>query len=78
MNPWAMHRDPRFWDDPEKFDPDRWQNGLAARLPRFTFFPFSSGPRRCADSPALSIGTRLIPWPGCMRREARQNGLARS
>src|SRR5262249_36899913 len=50
MSPWAMHRDPRFWDDPEKFNPDRWQNGLASRLPKFTFFPFSSGPRRCVGS----------------------------
>ena len=50
MSPWAMHRDPRFWDDAEKFNPDRWRNGLASRLPKFTFFPFSSGPRRCVGS----------------------------
>ncbi|TMF03678.1 MAG: cytochrome P450 [Chloroflexi bacterium] len=50
MSPWAMHRDARFWDEPEKFTPDRWQNNLAARLPKFTFFPFSSGPRRCVGS----------------------------
>lgn len=50
MSPWAMHRDPRFWDDPDRFNPDRWQGGLASRLPKFTFFPFSSGPRRCVGS----------------------------
>jgi cytochrome P450 len=50
MSPWAMHRDPRFWDEPERFNPDRWQGGLASRLPKFTFFPFSSGPRRCVGS----------------------------
>lgn len=50
MSPWAMHRDPRFWDEAEKFNPDRWRNGLASRLPKFTFFPFSSGPRRCVGS----------------------------
>ena len=50
MSPWAMHRDRRFFDEPLKFDPDRWQNGLASRLPKFTFFPFSSGPRRCVGS----------------------------
>lgn len=50
MSPWAMHRDPRFWDDASRFNPDRWQNGLASRLPKFTFFPFSSGPRRCVGS----------------------------
>jgi cytochrome P450 len=47
MSPWAMHRNPRFFDDPERFAPERWQDGLASRLPRFAYFPFSSGPRRC-------------------------------
>ena len=50
MSPWAMHRDPRFFEDPEQFVPERWQDGLASRLPRFAFFPFSSGPRRCVGS----------------------------
>jgi cytochrome P450 len=50
MSPWAMHRDPRFFDDADMFLPQRWQNGLASRLPRFAYFPFSSGPRRCVGS----------------------------
>lgn len=50
MSPWAMHRDARYFDQPERFMPERWQNGLASRLPKFTFFPFSSGPRRCVGS----------------------------
>jgi cytochrome P450 len=45
-----MHRDPRFFDDPDQFRPERWHDGLASRLPRFAFFPFSSGPRRCVGS----------------------------
>lgn len=40
MSQWVMHRDPRYFDDPEAFDPDRWANGLAERLPRFAYFPF--------------------------------------
>jgi cytochrome P450 len=47
MSQWVMHRDPRFWHDPEKFDPDRWEGGLAQRLPRFAYFPFGGGPRLC-------------------------------
>jgi cytochrome P450 len=50
MSPWAMHRDPRYFDHPDDFDPARWRNGLASRLPRFAYFPFSSGPRRCVGS----------------------------
>lgn len=50
MSPWAMHRNPRFFDEPDEFRPERWADGLASRLPRFAFFPFSSGPRRCVGS----------------------------
>ncbi len=50
MSPWAMHRDPRYFDAPEEFQPERWLDGLASRLPRFAYFPFSSGPRRCVGS----------------------------
>ncbi len=50
MSPWAMHRDPRYFDDPDKFLPERWRDGLASRLPRFAYFPFSAGPRRCIGS----------------------------
>jgi len=50
MSPWAIHRDPAVFADPERFTPERWLDGLASRLPRFAFFPFSSGPRRCVGS----------------------------
>ncbi len=50
MSPWAIHRDPTYFEDPERFLPERWENGLASHLPRFAYFPFSSGPRRCVGS----------------------------
>jgi cytochrome P450 len=50
MSPWAMHRDPRHFEEPESFRPERWLDGLASRLPRFAYYPFSSGPRRCVGS----------------------------
>lgn len=50
MSPWAMHRDPRYFERPDEFDPSRWSGGLASKLPRFAYFPFSSGPRRCVGS----------------------------
>src|SRR5258706_14142606 len=40
MSPRAIHRDARYWDEPEKFNPHRWPNNLAPPLPKFTFFPF--------------------------------------
>lgn len=49
-SPWVMHRDPRFFDDPLAFDPDRWADGLSKKLPRFVYFPFGGGPRMCIGS----------------------------
>ncbi len=42
-----MHRDPRYFADPEGFDPDRWRPESRARLPSFAFFPFGGGSRVC-------------------------------
>src|ERR1700674_3429939 len=47
---WVLQRDGRYFADPLRFDPDRWSNGLAARLPRCVFMPFGAGPRRCIGS----------------------------
>ena len=46
-SPYLMHRDPRFYADPERFDPDRWTPQFKAALPRFAYFPFGGGPRQC-------------------------------
>ena len=47
MSQWVMHRDPRFYDDPDAFTPERWLDGLADKLPAGAYFPFGDGPRRC-------------------------------
>ncbi len=47
VSPWVVHRDPRWFDEPEQFKPQRWANGLTERIPRFAYFPFSGGPRLC-------------------------------
>lgn len=44
---YTMHHDAALWDDPERFDPERWLDGRAAAVPRGGYFPFSDGPRRC-------------------------------
>jgi cytochrome P450 len=40
----AMHRDPRFWREPDRFDPGRF---LTDDINRYAFLPFGIGPRRC-------------------------------
>jgi len=47
MSQWIMHRDPRFYEDPERFNPERWFSEATQRLPRFAYFPFGGGARLC-------------------------------
>jgi cytochrome P450 len=43
----VMHRDPRFWPEPERFDPERFTPEAKAARPKFAYFPFGGGPRVC-------------------------------
>jgi len=42
---WVTHRDPRYFDEPDAFKPERWTNGDPA--PKYAYFPFGAGPRQC-------------------------------
>ncbi|SFP28037.1 Cytochrome P450 [Amycolatopsis arida] len=43
----AIHHDPKVYDDPERFDPDRWKGERAKQVPRSAFTPFGAGVRNC-------------------------------
>lgn len=48
VSQWVTHRDPRWWPDPARFDPDRWLDAAAKEArPRYAYFPFGGGPRNC-------------------------------
>jgi cytochrome P450 len=49
---WSTQRDARFFPDPERFDPERWNAETLRRnpLPRFAYFPFGGGPRVCVGA----------------------------
>jgi cytochrome P450 len=61
---YLLHRDPRFWDEPERFLPERWLDTGEANTParhRFAYFPFGAGPRICiGEHFAWMEGTLLL------------------
>ncbi len=60
MSQWVIQRDPRFFDDPETFRPERWENGLAKRIPRYAYFPFGGGPRICIGNSFAQMEAVLL------------------
>src|SRR5690242_8349849 len=59
---WVTHRDPRFFPDPERFDPERWRDDpiRRGRLPRFAYFPFGGGPRVCIGAGFAMMEATLL------------------
>jgi cytochrome P450 len=57
---WVVHRDRRWFDDPEAFRPERWQGDLAQRLPRYAYFPFGGGPRQCIGNGFATMEAILL------------------
>ncbi len=60
MSPWVLHHDPKSFDAPEAFRPERWENDLAHRLPRFAYFPFGGGPRVCIGNRFAMMEAKLV------------------
>ena len=65
MSQWVNHRDPKYFPDPEEFRPERWEDGLAKRLPKFAYFPFGGGQRICVGANfALMEAAIILPTVG--------------
>jgi cytochrome P450 len=73
--PWLLHRNAKLWEQPQRFDPERFAPEPTARRHRFAYIPFGAGPRICIGAAfALAEATlilatvaqryRLRPKPG--------------
>ncbi len=60
LSQYVVHRHPDFWEDPERFDPDRFLPERSASRPRFAYFPFGGGPRICIGGAFATVEMTLI------------------
>jgi cytochrome P450 len=58
--PYVTHRHPDFWENPEGFDPERFEADRSATRPRQAYFPFGGGPRSCIGSIFAMMEVKLI------------------
>jgi len=60
ISQYVTQRDPRYFERPDEFDPDRWKDGLFNRPPNHTYFPFGGGPRICIGNLLAMLEAVLI------------------
>lgn len=58
--PYTTHRHPAFWDEPERFDPERFLGEQVPARPRYAYFPFGGGPRQCIGNNFAMIEAQII------------------
>jgi cytochrome P450 len=57
---WVVQRDARWFEEPEAFRPERWDEELTRRNPRYAYFPFGGGPRQCIGNGFAMMEACLI------------------
>jgi cytochrome P450 len=60
VSPYVLHRDERFWEEPERFDPDRFTEERSADRPDYAYIPFSGGPRHCVGRHLAMLEAQLV------------------
>ncbi len=58
--PYLLHRDERFWEQPKAFDPDRFTDERSAGRPDYAYIPFSGGPRHCIGRHFAMLEAQLV------------------
>ncbi len=60
ISPYLTHRNPRLWEDPERFDPERFSPQRSAGRHRFAYIPFGGGPRICIGNSFAMMEAQLV------------------
>ncbi|NOU10982.1 MAG: cytochrome P450, partial [Nitrospira sp.] len=60
ISPWNLHRNPRWFADPNRFDPERFSDEAQRTRPAFTYIPFGAGGRRCLGESFAEMEGLLI------------------
>ncbi len=58
--PYVLHHDPRWFPEPERFDPERFAPGRAEQIPPFAYIPFGAGPHVCIGNAFATMELVLI------------------
>ncbi len=69
--PYAIHRLPELWPDPEAFRPERFEAGREEQKNKFAYLPFSAGPRTCIGNSFAMIESQIIVGTLLSRFRAR-------
>jgi cytochrome P450 len=76
MSQYVVQRDPRFYVEPERFNPEHMSHEARAARPRFAYFPFGGGPRQCIGESfawleaILVLATLAQQWRVCLASDA--------
>jgi cytochrome P450 len=60
ISPWVMHHDPRYFADPQRFDPERFSAENEKSIPKYAYFPFGGGPHVCTGSHLATMEAEVM------------------
>jgi len=60
VSQFVTQRDPRYFEEPDRFKPERWRGDFEKTLPRGAYFPFGAGSRKCLGDQFAILESRII------------------